>query len=28
MIMAEKFKKGDRVEWKTSQGETTGEESY
>jgi hypothetical protein len=25
MIMAEEFKKGDRVEWKTSQGETTGE---
>ncbi|MBL1202657.1 MAG: DUF2945 domain-containing protein [Nostoc sp. GBBB01] len=23
--MAEEFKKGDRVEWKTSQGETTGE---
>ncbi|MDF5706556.1 MAG: DUF2945 domain-containing protein [Nostoc sp. S4] len=23
--MAEQFKKGDRVEWKTSQGETTGE---
>lgn len=25
MIMAEQFKKGDRVEWKTSQGKTTGE---
>ncbi len=25
MIMAEEFKKGDRVEWKTSQGKTTGE---
>lgn len=24
MIMSEEFKKGDRVEWKTSQGETTG----
>ncbi|MBD2609827.1 DUF2945 domain-containing protein [Nostoc punctiforme FACHB-252] len=23
--MAQEFKKGDRVEWKTSQGETTGE---
>ncbi|MEH2072583.1 MAG: DUF2945 domain-containing protein [Nostoc sp.] len=23
--MAEQFKKGDRVEWKTSQGKTTGE---
>jgi hypothetical protein len=23
--MAENFKKGDRVEWKTSQGKTTGE---
>ncbi|NJN57932.1 MAG: DUF2945 domain-containing protein [Leptolyngbyaceae cyanobacterium SL_5_9] len=23
--MAESFKKGDRVEWKTSQGKTTGE---
>ncbi|RCJ25812.1 hypothetical protein A6S26_15090 [Nostoc sp. ATCC 43529] len=22
--MSEEFKKGDRVEWKTSQGETTG----
>lgn len=23
--MAEEFKKGDKVEWKTSQGKTTGE---